>query len=50
VNIVRAREAGIVAATILHPWNEDLAAEDAVITARDWPELERRLAPVLQPA
>jgi uncharacterized protein len=29
VNIVRAREAGIVAATIVHPWNEELVERDA---------------------
>ena len=26
-------------ATILHPWNEEVAAEGGVITGRDWPEL-----------
>jgi hypothetical protein len=46
-NIERAREAGMVAATLLHPWNEDLAARDGVIGGRDWPELRERLAPVL---
>jgi hypothetical protein len=48
VNIVRAREAGIVAATIIHPWNEEVVARDGVIGARDWPELRKRLAPVLE--
>ena len=38
----------MVAATILHPWNEDLAAGDGVIGARDWPELRERLEPVLE--
>jgi uncharacterized protein len=47
VNIARAREAGIAAATIRHPWNEQLAGEDGVVVAKDWPELERRLEPVL---
>jgi FMN phosphatase YigB (HAD superfamily) len=50
VNIARAREAGIAAATIQHPWNEHLVGSDGVIVARDWAELERRLAPLLQPA
>ena len=50
VNIARAREAGIAAATIQHPWNEHLAGEDGVIVARDWPELERKLEPLVQPA
>jgi uncharacterized protein len=47
VNIVKAREAGMAAATIVHPWNEELIGEDGVVGAADWPELERRLRPVL---
>jgi hypothetical protein len=47
VNIARAREAGMTAATIRHPWNEHLAGEDGVVVAKDWPELERRLEPLL---
>jgi hypothetical protein len=43
VNIVRARDAGILPATILHPWNERLVEADGVIGARDWYELRRRL-------
>ena len=48
VNIVRAREAGIVAATIIHPWNEELVDRDGVIGARDWKGLRRELEPVLE--
>lgn len=40
VNIGRAREEGILAATISHPWNSDLAGEDGVIVAPTWGELE----------
>ena len=47
VNLVRAREAGIVGATILHPWNEEVAAGDGVVGARDWYELRERLTPLL---
>jgi beta-phosphoglucomutase-like phosphatase (HAD superfamily) len=47
-NIARAREAGMVAATILHPWNEHLVGEDGVIGARDWSELRKELDPVLE--
>ena len=47
VNIERAREQGIVAASLAHPWNADLAGRDGVVLARDWPELGRRLEPVL---
>jgi hypothetical protein len=50
VNITRARDAGIVPATIIHPWNEELVARDGVIGARDWHGLRSKLAPVLQPA
>jgi uncharacterized HAD superfamily protein len=46
VNIERAREAGMVAATLVHPWNKELVG-DGVVAANDWPELERRLRPVL---
>ena len=48
VNIARAREAGIVAATIIHPWNEELVGRDGVIGARDWKGLRRELDPVLE--
>jgi uncharacterized protein len=48
VNIARAREAGIVAATIVHPWNEELVERDGVIGARDWRGLGRELEPVLE--
>ena len=47
VNIVRAIDAGIVAATLTHPWNRDVVEEEDVIAAPDWPALERALAPVL---
>jgi hypothetical protein len=47
VNLARAREAGILGATIVHPWNERLVAEDGVIGAHDWYTLARELEPVL---
>jgi uncharacterized protein len=47
-NIARARMAGIVPATILHPWNEELVEQEGVIGARDWSELRTRLDPVLE--
>jgi uncharacterized protein len=48
VTLMRALDSGIVAATLLHPWNHDLCEEEAdVVSAQDWPsladELERRL-------
>jgi hypothetical protein len=48
VNLARAREEGMVAATILHPWNEHLVACEEAIGGRDWHELAERLAPVLR--
>ncbi|MEA2288164.1 MAG: uncharacterized protein QOD55_161 [Solirubrobacteraceae bacterium] len=47
VNILGALDAGIIPATILHPWNEDVCEDEDVICAADWPELERMLAPLL---
>jgi hypothetical protein len=47
VNIARAREHGIAAATIVHPWNAEIVEEEGVVGARDWRELRKRLAPVL---
>jgi len=43
--LARARDNGIVAATIEHPWNRDVPG---VISAADWPELANRLQPVLR--
>jgi hypothetical protein len=48
IAIVSALDAGIIPATIRHPWNRELCEEEDVICAADWPELERRLAPVLR--
>jgi uncharacterized protein len=50
VNIMRAREAGITPATIIHPWNAELVEREGVIAAHDWAELRRLLEPELQPA
>ncbi len=47
MNIERALEAGIVAATLRHPWNVDVCDVEDVVCADDWPALERALAPVL---
>lgn len=42
-NLLGALEAGILGATIVHPWNRDLVEEEDVVAAEDWPELERKL-------
>jgi uncharacterized HAD superfamily protein len=48
VNLQHALDAGIRAATILHPWNRDLCETEDVICAEDWPSLEVELEPLLQ--
>ena len=50
VNLAGAAQAGIAAATILHPWNAGAVAEHGVIAAPDWPGLARALDPLLRPA
>ena len=47
VNLERALEAGMTAATLLHPWNRELCETEDVICGADWNELARNLAPVL---
>lgn len=47
MSILGALGHGIRVATIVHPWNEEVCEEEDVICAPDWPELARRLAPVL---
>jgi uncharacterized protein len=43
-DVLRAAvDAGLAAATIAHPWNEDVVAEEDVIAAPDWPTLVARL-------
>jgi methionine salvage enolase-phosphatase E1 len=42
--LAQARKAGIIAATLEHPWNKDV--EDVII-AKDWAGLAQRLKPVL---
>ena len=49
-NIEQAIAAGIVAATLRHPWNRDVCDVEDVIAAEDWTELEAKLAPVLTSA
>ena len=48
VNLERAVAAGMVGATLAHPWNRDLCEEEDVICAKDWPGLAAALAPVLE--
>jgi hypothetical protein len=46
-NLLGALEAGMTAATLLHPWNRDLCEEEDIVCAPDWPALRDRLAPLL---
>jgi hypothetical protein len=46
-NLALAAAAGIVAATLSHPWNRELCELEPVICAEDWPALERVLEPIL---
>jgi hypothetical protein len=47
VNLERAIEAGIAAATIVHPWNAELVRSGRAVGGRDWLELRERLATIL---
>jgi uncharacterized HAD superfamily protein len=47
LNLRSAVDSGIVAATLEHPWNADVREEEDIISAADWRELGRALAPVL---
>jgi uncharacterized protein len=48
VNLERARDEGILGATILHPWNRDLEGQEGVVVADDWDELREKLEPRLE--
>jgi FMN phosphatase YigB (HAD superfamily) len=47
-NLERALDAGMIAATILHPWNREMCETEDVIAGETWDELARRLEPVLR--
>lgn len=48
VNLERALDAGILAATIVHPWNRELVATGAVVGAEDWQGLAAALEDTLR--
>jgi uncharacterized HAD superfamily protein len=49
VNLERARDEGIVGATIVHPWNAALVErEEGIVGGRDWTELRRLLEPIVK--
>ena len=44
ITLARAIENGMVAATLVHPWNRDLCEEEAeIVSAPDWPGLAAAL-------
>jgi uncharacterized protein len=45
--LLRALDAGLLAATLRHPWNAHLCDGRGIVCGADWRELGRRLAPVL---
>jgi hypothetical protein len=47
-NLTRARERGIVGATIRHPWNAEVCSRDGFICADDWRALGAALEPRLR--
>lgn len=52
-NLSRALDAGMMAATLAHPWNRDVCEEEDVVCAEDWPGLAdalRRRCPALHRA
>jgi uncharacterized protein len=50
VNLLAAVEAGMEAATLAHPWNQEICEEEDIVCAADWAELGRLLAPRLEGA
>jgi uncharacterized protein len=50
VNLARAAEEGILGATLIHPWNEEMIDGERIVGARDWDALKARLAPALDAA
>ena len=48
INLERARDEGILGATILHPWNRELEGQEGLVVAQDWDELRERLEPQLE--
>ena len=47
VNLTRAADEGILGATLIHPWNEEVVDGDRIVGADDWNGLRKRLAPEL---
>jgi hypothetical protein len=50
VNITRALDRGMHAATLAHPWNREVCERREVVCADDWFDLDAKLRPLLDPA
>ncbi len=50
VNLERALDAGIVGATLVHPWNREVVETRDIVSADDWQGLSAAMSPVLAPA
>ncbi len=49
VNLEHALDAGMVGATLVHPWNREVVAARDIVGALDWHGLDVALRPVLAP-
>jgi uncharacterized HAD superfamily protein len=47
VNLQRAVDAGIVGATLLHPWNRELCEMEDIVCGEDWAELAGKIDALL---
>jgi hypothetical protein len=47
VTLAKALDAGITAATLVHPWNRDLCEAEDIVCAEDWPALAAQFDRVL---
>lgn len=47
VNLVKAKRAGLVAATLIHPWNEEVVTAGDAIGAISWADMRVKLERVL---
>jgi uncharacterized HAD superfamily protein len=50
VNLTKALERGMRAATIAHPWNREVCERADVVCGADWFDLAAKLEPLLDPA
>jgi len=49
VNLTSAADEGILGATLIHPWNEEVVDDERIVGAADWNGLKKRLDPELAP-